>query len=166
MNANFGLLILPIIILVSPIVLTIAANQKKEIKQNIRRIFQISLLFVLSLSFLNWETMRGGDRNAIQLAKDFQNIYLWIFLIINLVQIIVLQKSSRREDLLASILNITNTFFFFAATITISNKLGKSIVSPAVITAAMMVLINNVLGLVLANKDPKLLEKYPFSTQR
>ncbi|MDP2632880.1 MAG: hypothetical protein Q8P25_04150, partial [Candidatus Curtissbacteria bacterium] len=45
----------------------------------------------------------------------------------------------------------------------ISNALGKSIVSPAVITCALTVLINNVLGLALVNRDANLLGKYPLS---
>lgn len=165
MTANFTLLIIPAVILVAPIVLTIASKQQKSSKQKLRIVFQISLTIILALSFLNWETQSPGGRNAFMLATSFQNIFLWLFLTITFLGIILLSFKKYLFDLLATVASVISTFLFFAAAITISNAIGRSIVSPALITSAMIVLINNVLGLALVNRDSNLLAKYPFSQE-
>lgn len=162
MTGNISLLVLPIVLLAAPLVLSIAAKQKVRVKQKLRRIFQISLTLILFLSFLNWESLSQSGRNSFQLALTARNPFLWLFLAVNTIQIITLQTKSRKADVMAVILNALNTFIFFISAITISNTLGKQIVSPAIITTAMTVLVNNVLGLALINKDPKILQKYQF----
>ena len=165
MTGSFTLLILPVIVLISPIILSLAARQEKKVKQKLRYIFQISLVIILGLAFLNWETQNPGGRNAFALASDFKSIFLWLFLGITFGQIIILHLKTYKFDVLATIGNVFATFIFFASAITISNALGQSLVSPAIITVAMTVLINNVIGLVLVNKDPNLLSKFPLSQE-
>ena len=165
MTGSFTLLILPVIVLISPIILSLAARQEKKVKQKLRYIFQISLVIILGLAFLNWETQNPGGRNAFALASDFKSIFLWLFLEITFGQIIILHLKTYKFDVLATIGNVFATFIFFASAITISNALGQSLVSPAIITVAMTVLINNVIGLVLVNKDPNLLSKFPLSQE-
>ena len=165
MTGSFTLLILPVIVLISPIILSLAARQEKKVKQKLRYIFQISLVIIAGLAFLNWETQSPGGRNAFALASDFKSIFLWLFLGITFGQIIILHLKTYKFDVLATIGNVFATFIFFASAITISNALGQSLVSPAIITVAMTVLINNVIGLVLVNKDPNLLSKFPLSQE-
>ena len=165
MTGSFTLLILPVIVLISPIILSLAARQEKKVKQKLRYIFQISLVIIAGLAFLNWETQNPGGRNAFALASDFKSIFLWLFLGITFSQIIILHLKTYKFDVLATIGNVFATFIFFASAITISNALGQSLVSPAIITVAMTVLINNVIGLVLVNKDPNLLSKFPLSQE-
>lgn len=165
MTANFTLLIIPVVILVAPIILTVASKQQKSAKQKLRIVFQVSLTIILALSFLNWETQSPGGRNAFMLATSFQNIFLWLFLASTFLQIALLSFKKYQFDLMATVAGLVSTFLFFAAAITISNTLGRSIVSPALITTAMIVIVNNVLGLALVNRDSNLLAKYPFSQE-
>ena len=165
MTGSFTLLILPVIVLISPIILSLAARQEKKVKQKLRYIFQISLVIIAGLAFLNWETQNPGGRNAFALASDFKSIFLWLFLGITFGQIIILHLKTYKFDVLATVGNVFATFLFFAAVITISNAIGQSLVSPAVITTVLTVLANNVIGLVLVNKDPNLLSKFPLSQE-
>ena len=165
MTGSFTLLILPVIVLISPIILSLAARQEKKVKQKLRYIFQISLVIIAGLAFLNWETQSPGGRNAFALASDFKSIFLWLFLEITFGQIIILHLKTYKFDVLAMVGNVFATFLFFATAITISNAIGQSLVSPAVITTALTVLANNVIGLVLVNKDPNLLSKFPLSQE-
>ena len=165
MTGSFALLILPLTILISPMVLSLASKQESEIKQKLRYVFQISLLIIIALAFLNWETQGAGGRNAYSLALDFKSVFLWLFIAVTFVQLALLQLKNYKYDLLAAIANIFATFLFFASAISISNTIGQSLVSPAIITVAMTALINNVLGLVLINKDPTLLAKFPWSQE-
>ena len=165
MDTGFSLLILPVILLIAPIVLSIASRQDSAAKQMLRYVLQISLATVLALGLLNWETQTEGGRSAYMLALDFQSIYLLAFIGLSLFLIISLQIKSYKFDLIAAVGNILITILFFAAAITISGELGKPIISPAIITAALMVLVNNVLVLALVNRDKNLVSKYPFSKE-
>src|SRR3989344_869055 len=165
MTGSFTLLILPVIVLISPIILSLAARQEKKVKQKLRYIFQISLVIIAGLAFLNWETQEPGGRNAFALSSDFQSIFFWLFLGITFGQIIILHLKTYKFDVLATIGNVFATFLFFASAISISNAIGQSLVSAAVITTALTVLVNNVIGLVLVNKDPNLLSKFPLSQE-
>ena len=165
MTGFFALLILPVTILISPIVLSLASKQESKVKQKLRYVFQISLAIIIALALLNWETQGAGGRNAYSLALDFKSVFLWLFIAVTFVQLALLQLKNYKYDLLAAIANIFATFLFFASAISISNTIGQSLVSPAIITVAMTTLINNVLGLVLINKDPTLLAKFPWSQE-
>jgi len=122
-------------------------------------------VIIAGLAFLNWETQSPGGRNAFALASDFKSIFLWLFLGITFGQIIILHLKTYKFDVLATVGNVFTTFLFFAAAITISNAIGQSLVSPAVITTVLTVLANNVIGFVLVNKDPNLLSKFPLSQE-
>jgi len=165
MTANFSLLIVPVVILIAPLVLIIASRQNKSAKQKLRTVFQISLGAIIALSFLNWETQNPGGRNAFMFAVSFQNIFLWLFLASTFLQIALLSFKKYQFDLMVTVTGLVSTFLFFAATITISNAISRSIVSPALITTAMIVIVNNVLGLALVNRDSNLLAKYAFSKE-
>ena len=114
MTGSFTLLILPVIVLISPIILSLAARQEKKVKQKLRYIFQISLVIIAGLAFLNWETQNPGGRNAFALASDFKSIFLWLFLGITFSQIIILHLKTYKFDVLATIGNVFATFLFFA----------------------------------------------------
>ena len=165
MTGSFALLVLPVTILISPIILSLASKQESKVKQKLRYVFQISLVIIIALAFFNWETQMSGGRNAYLLALDFKSIFLWLFIAVTFGQLILLQFKNYKFDLLTAIANIFATFLFFASAISISNTIGQSLVSPAIITVAMTALINNVLGLVLINKDPTLLAKFPWSQE-
>ena len=165
MTGSFALLILPVTILISPIILSLASKQESKVKQKLRYVFQISLVIIIALAFFNWETQGPGGRNAYLLASDFKSVFLWLFIAVTFVQLILLQFRKYKFDLATTIANLVATFLFFASAITISNTIGKSLVSPAIITTAMTVLINNVLGLTLINKDPNLITNFPWSKE-
>ena len=164
MTGSFALLVLPVTVLISPIILSLASKQEAETKQKLRYVFQISLAIIIALAFLNWETQNPGGRNAFALSSDFKSVFLWLFIAVTFGQLILLQLKNYKYDLGTAIANIFATFLFFASAISISNA-GQSLVSPAVITTALTVLVNNVIGLVLVNKDPNLLSKFPLSQE-
>lgn len=166
MTGSFAFLVLPITVLVSPLILSITSKQSPALKQRLRYIYQISLVLILALAFFNWETFETGGRNAFALASDLKNVFLYLFLAITFIQTALLLAKKYSFDKISAAANFINTFVFFAAAITISNNLGRQIVSPAIITVAMMVLVNNVIGLVLVNKDRRLLSKYIGRTKK
>ena len=165
MTGSFALLILPVTVLISPIILSLASKQEAETKQKLRYVFQISLAIIIALAFLNWETQNPGGRNAFALSSDFKSVFLWLFIAVTFGQLILLQLKNYKYDLGTAIANIFATFLFFASAISISNAIGQSLVSPAIITTALTVLVNNVLGLSLINKNPNLLSKFPLSRE-
>lgn len=148
------------VLLISPFVLKLASSQKKEIKRQLRIIFLILLSYQILSGLLNWETFQGSGRSGFELALAYPNSYLWLFFAVAIVQAIILSLKKQTLYTLATVANFANTVIFFAAMIRVSNLLGQQIVSLASIGAIFAVLIGNVVGLVLINKDRNLLAKY------
>lgn len=148
------------ILLVSPFILKIASSQNKKGKDNLRIIF-LSLLAVQVISGLfNWETFQGTGKSGLELALAYPNSYLWIFFAVSVVQFLLLTTKKPIFYTVSVVLNFVNTIMFFAGMIILSNILGKQIVSFVSIGVIFVVLIGNVVGLTLINKDRNLFKKY------
>lgn len=154
------LIILAAVLIISPFVLRLASNQKKEIKQQLKNV----LLFVLSaqilLGFLNWENFAQG-RNGFELAFTYPNSFLGLFFVISVFQILLLVINTSFNTLMVT-LNFINSVLIFIAMIRLSNILGYQPISLASVGAVFLVLIGNVVALVYINKDKNILKKYPF----
>lgn len=149
-------LILVVVLLISPFTLHLAASQKKKTKQSLRVLFLILLSLELILGFFNWETFKGSGKTGFELALGYTGSYLWLFFITALIQMMLLLLKKSILDTITVVLNFINTILFFAAMIILSNLLGKQVVSLVSIGVIFAVLIGNVVGLILVNKDSNL----------
>ncbi|MDO8260804.1 MAG: hypothetical protein Q7T50_04915 [Candidatus Magasanikbacteria bacterium] len=159
MSDNLGLLVLPAIILISPIVLAIASKQEKGTKQKLRQIFLLLLILQLFLGLLGWESLPFSGRTGFELAFAYPNAFLWLFFVITIVQIALLTSQKHTAHIAATSLNFLNTLIIFASLILISKILTRQIVSLASIGTVFLNLTASVVSLALANKDKNLLTK-------
>lgn len=154
------LIILIAVLFISPFVLKLASNQKKETKQQLKWI----LLFILSaqilLGFLKWTKTGIFLRSGFEIANSFPGSLLVLFFIISALQILLILLNTERTNLLAAILNFINTVLIFVAMIRLSNILGYQVVNIAPVSTVFLVLIGNIFALVFINKDKNLLKKY------
>ncbi|MBI2021538.1 hypothetical protein HYS93_01495 [Candidatus Daviesbacteria bacterium] len=155
---NPYLLILVVVFLLTPFVLLLASKQSKKVKQRIRLVWVALLFSQLLLGFLGWERLLLDGRNGFELALTYPESLLYIFFLINLFQLPPLIFNHFLN--LVVLLNFINTFIIFLSMIKLSSLVGSSVVSLANIGLVFLVLIGNVLGLILINKDRKLLNKY------
>lgn len=125
-------------LLLSPFVLRLALNQRKETKQNLKSVFILILSIQIVLGFLT----------GIQL-----------FLVVSTIQIILL-LTSKSFNTTVIVLNFINSMVIFMEMINMSKEAGYQIFSLPAIGAVFMVLIGNVFGLVYINKDKNLMKKY------
>lgn len=137
-------IILAVVLVISPFVLRLASNQKKEAKKQLKNI----LLFILSaqiiLGFFNWE--------------NFRTIGLGLFFIISLFQLLMLLLNKYLNVFV--FLNFINSVLIFVAMIKLSNDLGYQVVNLPSISSVFLVLFGNVIALVYVNRDKNLLKKY------
>ncbi len=152
--------ILAIVLILSPFVLALAVKQDKQFKQNLKYISLTILSSQLILGLLNWENLASG-RSGYELALTYPNSLLGLFFIISILQIFLL-ATNKLYNTAVVILNFINSVLIFVGLIRLSSLLGFQAVSFASIGAVFLVLIGNVVALVFANKDKKLLNKYPF----
>lgn len=143
------IVILVVVLLVSPFVLKLSANQGKETKQKLKSFFILILCAQVILGFF------GG----IKLSLIYPNSLLGLFFIVSVMQILLL-LISKSFNTLVVVLNFLNTFLIFIGMIRVSNILGYQVADLASIGTVFMVLIGNVIGLVFINKDKNLLKKY------
>ncbi|RJQ27253.1 hypothetical protein C4577_01735 [Candidatus Parcubacteria bacterium] len=157
------LIILAGILILSPLIITLASSQNKKVKSKLRIIF-LSLLFLQIFSgFFNWEAFLKGTRTGFELALNYPSSFLGIFFIVSLIQVILLAFAKRSADVLAVILNFTNTILLFTGMIRVSNMTEIQAFSFASLVTIFSVLIGNVAGLMFINKDKNLMAKYPWS---
>lgn len=130
--------ILAIVLVVSPFVLRLASNQKKENKQLLKFIFLSLLSAQIILGFLSG---------------------LKLFPAVSIVQILLL-LSGKSFNTLVVVLNFINSVLIFVEMILLSNNLMIQVVSLPAIAAVFVVLIGNVIGLAYINKDANLMKKY------
>lgn len=152
--------ILAIVLILSPFVLALAVKQDKQFKQNLKYISLTILSSQLILGLLNWENLASG-RSGYELSLTYPNSLLGLFFIISILQIFLL-ATNKLYNTAVVILNFINSVLIFVGLIRLSSLLGFQAVSFASIGAVFLVLIGNVVALVFANKDKKLLNKYPF----
>lgn len=152
--------ILPAIFLISPFVLALASRQDKKTKHILKTAFQFLLLLQVLAGFLNWETFEGAGRSGFGLALAYPQSFLWLFFLISAGQFFLLFFPKLFVQTTMVVLNFLNSIIFFISMITISNLVGKQTISIISIAVAFLVLIGNVVGLSLINRDPKLLAKF------
>lgn len=145
-------------ILLSPFILKLASNQKKETKKRLRIIFLSILCAQIVLGFLNWENFTTG-RSGFELSLTYPDSFLGLFFIVSLVQIILLLLN-KSLNILVVILSFINSILIFIGMIRLSNILGFQAVSFASIGVVFLVLTGNIVGLAFINKDKNLLKKY------
>lgn len=152
--------ILPAILIITPFVLALASRQDKKIKNILRLTFQFLLIIQILAGFLNWETFQSGGRSGFELMITYPTSFLWLFFFITVGQFLLLFSPKLFIQTTAVVLNFLNSIIFFISMITISNLVGKQTVSIISIAVAFLVLIGNVVGLSLINRDSKLLAKF------
>ncbi|MDO8570191.1 MAG: hypothetical protein Q7R97_01230 [Candidatus Daviesbacteria bacterium] len=153
------IIILAVVLVISPFVLKLATNQGKKAKQSLRSVFILIIFAQILLGFLNWETFKGMGRNGFELSLTYPDSFLGLFFIISIIQIFLLLINKSFTTLVV-VLNFLNTFLIFVGMIRLSNILGYQVASLVSIGTVFLVLIGNVVGLVLINKDKNLLKKY------
>lgn len=134
-------LILIAVLIISPFAISLAEKQDKKTKSRLKHIFLFLLLTQIALAIYNWRL-------------------LLLFLAISLLQFILLLKKPSQTVV---VLNFINTFVLFITMIRLGRPID-SLNNLAAIAAAFVVLINNVLGLLLVNKEKQLRLK-PLSRQ-
>lgn len=137
--------ILTAILIISPFIIRLASSQNKKTKDNLKVIFLSFLLLQLILSF--------------KIAFAYPQSFLGLFFVVTIVQIILLFLN-RKFYTLAVILNFINTIIFFVGMIRLGQTTGVQDTSFTSIGTTFIVLIGNVVGLILTNKDKNLLKKY------
>lgn len=148
MNFTY-VIILVAVLVISPFVLKLASSQDKKNKQSLKSFFIFIILAQIILGFF------GG----VKLALNYPQSLLGLFFVICIVQMILLFLNQKFHTL-AVILNFINTIIFFIGMIRLGQITGIQIASLASIGTAFAVLIGNVLGLILINRDKNLLKKY------
>ena len=134
-------LILIAVLIISPFALTLPQKQDKKTKSRLKYIFLFLLLAQTILASFNWQM-------------------LLLFLAISLLQFFLLLK---KPSPAVVILNFINTFVLFITMARLSRPVGN-LANLAAIAAAFLVLTNNVIGLLLINKE-KGLKLKPLSRQ-
>ncbi|MBI2019045.1 hypothetical protein HYS95_00055 [Candidatus Daviesbacteria bacterium] len=157
------LIILAGILILSPLIITLASSQNKKVKSRLRLIFLSLLSLQIILGFFNWETFLKGTRTGFELALNYPSSFLEIFFIVSLIQIILLSLTKRSLDVITVVLNFINTVLLFSGMIRVSNMTGVQAFSFASLAVIFAVLIGNVIGLMFINKDKNLMAKYPWS---
>lgn len=151
--------ILIAVVLLSPFILNLASNQKKETKRNLKLFYILLLAGQVFLGFLNWENFQKSGQSGYELAIDYPASFLGLFFGISLFQIILLILNKSFNGLVV-VLNFINSALIFAGMIQLSNILGVQAAGFASIGAVFLVLIGNIIGLLYINKDKNLLNKY------
>jgi len=136
-------LILVAVSILSPFAITLAQKQDKKTKSRLKHIFLLLLIGQVSLGLLNW--------NA-----------LWLFLIISLLQIFLLIRKTPAETPIV-VLNFINTFVFFLTMIRLDQRQISDSTNLTGIAIVFVILIGNVIGLLLINKEKKLRPIKPLS---
>ena len=158
-------IILPAVILLGGLVLSWAARQDKKAKNRFRQIFLALILGSLISGFFNWETFTGYGRSGFALSWQYPQSLLFIFFFVALIGFILLLLRRNWADVVAVVLSVANTVVFFASLMRLASTIGFQPFSYANVAALFAVLIGNVIGLMLINKDKNLLAKFPWSSQ-
>ena len=146
-------IILLVVLILGPLILTLANKQDSRTKRNLKIGFFILLLLELTSGFFNWESFSGTGQSGFALTLDYPSSLLGLFFAIVLIQMILLFIPKRTAHLAAVVLNFINTAVFFVGVISVSGLIGKQVVSLWSIGVIFAVLIGNVVGLVWINKD-------------
>ena len=126
-------LVLVAVLLISPFAIMLAQKQDKKTKSRLKHIFLFLLLAQIILASASWQI-------------------LLLFLAISLLQFFLLLK---KPSPAVVVLNFINTFVLFITMARLSRPVGN-LANLAAIAAAFLVLTNNVIGLLLINKEKRL----------
>lgn len=143
--------VLSVTIFLSPLALSLAANQSPKTKSILRAIFISLLTLEILFGFLGWDT-NLPENTGFRLALLSKSL-LPTFFSTTSVQILLLLLKREVLDEVSIFLNFTNTIVFFLAMISASNLLGYEVFGLVPVAEAFLVLLGNVIGLTLINQD-------------
>lgn len=126
-------IILIAVLIISPFAIGLAEKQDKRTKSRLKNIFLFLLLAQIALASYNWQL-------------------LLLFLAISLLQFVLFLKKPSQTVV---VINFINTLVLFITMARLDRPIGN-LNNLAAIAAAFVVLINNVLGLLLINREKKL----------
>lgn len=152
------LIIIVVVLITSPFILKLAQSQKKEAKRKLKLALLVIITAQLNIGLLNWENFTIG-RSGFELSLTYPNSFLGLFFTVSLIQIILLAVSKSFNTTVV-VLNFINTILLFICMIRLSSILEFQAASFASISVSFLVLVGNVVGLSLINKDKNLLKKY------
>ena len=133
---NPYLFVLIAVCAISPFAISIAQKQDKKTKSHLKNIFLFLLISQIILSLLN-------------------RTVLPFFLVISLIQVVLLFFAQTPTV----ILNLANTFYFFLTMAQLERGQNNLSPNPLAIAIAFILLFNNVMGLLLINKEKRLVIK-------
>lgn len=126
-------LILIATLIISPFAIGLAQKQNKRTKSRLKNIFLLLLVAQITLGMLNWKTLS-------------------LFLIISLVQIFLLTRKTPAQTPVV-LLNFINIFVFWAIMIRLGQRPISDPINLAGIAIAFIILIGNIVGLLLINRE-------------
>lgn len=136
-------LILIATLIISPLAVTLAQKQDKKTKSRLKNIFLLILISQLILGLPSWKALS-------------------LFLIISLAQIFLLIRKTPPQAPVV-LLNFINTFVFWATMIRLEQKPINNSPNLIGIAIAFIVLTGNLIGLLLINRDKRLMLPKPIS---
>lgn len=136
-------LILAAILIISPFAIGLAQKQDKGTKSRLKNIFLLILVSQLILGLLSWKALS-------------------LFLLISLIQIFLLTRKISHQTPVV-LLSFINTLVFWTTMIRLDQNQISNSTNLVGIAIAFIILLGNVIGLLLINRDKRLMLPKPIS---
>src|SRR3989344_1171093 len=149
-----SILVLPIVLLLTPLFLKLASKQDALTKNALRFLLLTFVILPLVLGFLNWETFTSKESflKGYQTAKLFPLSLLGIFFLLCAALTLILATNKEKLFTYVSVGTFTATLIVFYALIYVSRGLDQPFASFASVSTVFSILIANVVGLLLVNR--------------
>lgn len=149
-----SILVLPIVLLLTPLFLRLASRQDAHTKNVLRFLLLAFILLPLVLGFLNWETFTSKESflTGYQAAKLFPLSLLGVFFLLCAALALILATNKERLFTYVSVGTFTATLIVFYALIYVSRGLEQPFASFASVSTVFSILVANVVGLLLVNR--------------
>ena len=149
-----SILVLPIVLLLTPLFLRLASRQDVGTKNTLRFLLLVFMLLPLVLGFLNWETFTSKESflTGYQTAKLFPLSLLGVFFLLCAALALILATNKEKLFTYVSVGTFTATLIVFYALIYVSRGLDQPFASFASVSTVFSILIANVVGLLLVNR--------------
>mgnify|MGYP001592573133 CR=1 FL=1 len=149
-----SILVLPIVILLTPLFLKLASRQD-ALTKNVMRLMLITFVFLpLIFGFFNWETFTNTQSSltGYQTATVFPFSLLGIFFLLCAALVLVLVTNRKKLFTYVSVGTFVATLMIFYALIDVSRDLDQPFASFASVGTVFSMLVANVIGLILINR--------------
>jgi nitrate reductase NapE component len=148
------ILVLPIVLLLTPLFLKLASRQDALTKNALRFMLLAFVILPLVLGFLNWETFTSKESflTGYQTAKLFPLSLLGVFFLLCAALALILATNKERLFSYVSVGTFTATLIVFYALIYVSRDLAQPFASLASIGTVFSILFANIIGLLLINR--------------